>query len=229
MSRGFTKNFIVRFWCSIIMFTLVGVSLPFANGLYFKILYVISALVSSIELLSFFKNRHHKNAPFLAVIELCLLIGGGIFVISADLPEIILALVGVCSYDVSAYIFGHLLGGRFMPDARPFPHISKNKTWEGTILGLVFAVLFTLLVLVLLNSYQYLFLLAGPLALIGDLTESLLKRCFSIKDSNEIVIKYKFFEILELLVGGREGHGGYLDRLDSFAFTTTILWLLSSL
>ena len=70
------------------------------------------------------------------------------------------------------------------------------------------------------------FYLAAPLALIGDLFESLLKRVFGIKDSNENVIKNTVFQKLELLVGGSEGHGGYLDRIDSMAFTATILLLI---
>ena len=73
------------------------------------------------------------------------------------------------------------------------------------------------------------YLLCGPLALMGDLFESHLKRQFKIKDSNEIVIKNKTFAKLELLVGGTEGHGGYLDRIDSTAFAATILLIVSSL
>ena len=63
----------------------------------------------------------------------------------------------------------------------------------------------------------------------GDLFESYLKRQFKVKDSNEIVIKNKFFEKLETLVGGTEGHGGYLDRIDSIAFTATVLLIITAL
>ena len=76
---------------------------------------------------------------------------------------------------------------------------------------------------------EWYYLLSGPLALIGDLFESLLKRKFKVKDSNEILIKNKFFEKLELLVGGSEGHGGFLDRIDSTSFACSILLLISSL
>ncbi len=76
-------------------------------------------------------------------------------------------------------------------------------------------------------SDDWIYLLCGPLALAGDLFESYLKRQFKVKDSNEILIKYPFFEKLELLVGGSEGHGGFLDRIDSTAFTSAMLLVIS--
>ena len=73
---------------------------------------------------------------------------------------------------------------------------------------------------------DWVFLMCGPLALVGDLFESFLKRQFGVKDSNEIIIKNNFFRVIEMFVGGSEGHGGFLDRLDSTAFTGTILSLI---
>ena len=63
----------------------------------------------------------------------------------------------------------------------------------------------------------------------GDLYESFLKRKFKVKDSNEIVVKNIVFQKLEDVVGGTGGHGGFLDRIDSTAFTATILLLISIL
>ena len=76
-------------------------------------------------------------------------------------------------------------------------------------------------------SEDWLYLLCGPLALAGDLFESYLKRQFKVKDSNEILIKNPVFAKLELLVGGSEGHGGFLDRIDSTAFTSAALLVIS--
>ena len=70
------------------------------------------------------------------------------------------------------------------------------------------------------------YLLCGPLALTGDLIESFLKRKFEVKDSNEIIIKNKFFKFVEMLVGGSEGHGGFLDRVDSTVFTGSVLLII---
>ena len=73
---------------------------------------------------------------------------------------------------------------------------------------------------------DWMYLLCGPLALMGDLLESYLKRKSDVKDSNEIIIKNKFFKKVELLVGGSEGHGGFLDRVDSTAFSGTMLLII---
>ena len=95
-------------------------------------------------------------------------------------------------------------------------------------MGLITATLFVLIKILAQGSFDtdFMFLLCGPLALCGDLFESFLKRKFKVKDSNEIIIKNKFFKYVELLVGGSEGHGGFLDRVDSTAFTGTVLLII---
>ena len=52
-------------------------------------------------------------------------------------------------------------------------------------------------------------LLVSVAAPIGDLVESLLKRTFGVKDSGSII----------------PGHGGVLDRLDSFIICAPIVYL----
>ena len=104
--------------------------------------------------------------------------------------------------DTAAYLVGSQIGKTPL-----FPRISPNKTWEGTIGG----VLITLVVAWLLslwlsnfNNMQWL-ILGGIVALfgsLGDLVESMLKRSLSIKDSGSLL----------------PGHGGLLDRFDAFIF-----------
>ncbi len=223
------KNFRVRVVVGTIMLIGAAMGLCFFNGLPFRILYCFFTAMALVELLSFFKKKFSHSSLLFAILEILFLVGGVIFTARVGLKELWCIVVGVPGYDISAYLFGKMFGGKIFGKARPFPHVSKNKTWEGTIFGLITAVgLVTILLAVhgdLASNWIYLF--CGPLALIGDLFESYLKRTFKIKDSNEVIIKNKFFEKLELCVGGSEGHGGFLDRIDSIAFTMTTLLLIS--
>ncbi len=213
------------------MFVVALLALYTFDSVPFKIIFSLFALVSMIELFSFFKKKSNCFNTFLAMLEIVFLIWGSIFVASIDVNHFWYIILGVPGYDIFAYLFGKMFGGKIFKKSRPFPHISKNKTWEGTILGLSMATGMVALKMAICGDFSadWMYLMCGPLALMGDLFESFLKRRFDIKDSNEILIKNKFFEKLELVVGGSEGHGGFLDRIDSTAFACTILLIVSSL
>lgn len=225
------KNFKVRLTVGMGMFVVAIISLYTFNSIPFKIIFGLFAFVSAIELLSFFHVKFMIKNAILALFELAFLVGATIFVAQTDLDHFWYIILGVCGYDIFAYSFGKAFGGKVFRKSRPFPRISKNKTWEGTILGLLSSICMVAVLMSTRGSFSsdYLYLLCGPLALVGDLFESYLKRACGVKDSNEIVIKNKAFANLEHLVGGSEGHGGFLDRIDSTAFTATILLVVSIL
>ena len=224
------KNFKVRFTVGTAMFIVALVALYTFEGTPFKIIFGLFALVAAIELFSFFKRKRSFELFLLAVFELAFLFYGTLFVAQIDTAHFWYIILGVPGYDVFAYLFGKAFGGKVFGKKRPFPKISKNKTWEGTILGLAMAMSMVAILMAVRGAFatDWFYLLCGPLALCGDLYESYLKRQFKIKDSNEIVIKYPLFEKLELLIGGAEGHGGFLDRIDSTAFTAAILLIIST-
>ena len=223
------KNFRVRVSVGVCMFAVALISLYTFNSIPFKIIFGIFSLVAALELLSFFERKFTIFNGFLSMIEIAFLILGVFFVINTDLHYFWYIILGVPGYDIFAYLFGKMIGGRIFKKSRPFPHISKNKTWEGTILGLTMAIGMVAILIAVRGAFatDYIYLFCGPLALIGDFFESFLKRKFDVKDSNEILIKNKFFEKLELVVGGSEGHGGFLDRIDSVAFTCSVLFIIS--
>ena len=223
------KNFRVRVIVGLGIFLVALLALYTFDSIPFKILFGVFAFMSAVELLSFFKKKYSIYNIVLALLELMFLVCGTIFVARIDVNHFWYIILGVPGYDIFAYLFGKLFGGKVFKKSRPFPHISKNKTWEGTILGLSMAVCMVAIKMSCAGAFptDWMYLLCGPLALMGDLFESHLKRCFKVKDSNEIVIKNKFFEKLEMCVGGSEGHGGFLDRIDSSAFACTILLLIS--
>ena len=120
-------------------------------------------------------------------------------------------------YDSFCYIFGSLLGKHKL-----FERISPKKTVEGMIGGTIV----TLVVYYFANKIPALQMLSGIewvlfalvvliAATYGDLVESLLKRNLGIKDSGSLM----------------PGHGGFLDRLDSFylvvPFAALMLWIFA--
>lgn len=117
-----------------------------------------------------------------------------------SLQTLILFLT-VWSFDSFAYLFGKKIG-----KTKIAPLISPNKTWEGTIFGIIisFFVFLSLSIIFSGFSYKWVFLgFAIPIySLFGDLFESFLKRQRGLKDSGSIL----------------GAHGGILDRFDSLFF-----------
>lgn len=224
------KNFKVRVTVGFCLFAVAVVSLYAFDSIPFKILYGFFALISAIELASFFKRKRSFFLCILAIIEIAFLAYSSIFVAQIDVSHFWYVILGVPGYDIFAYLFGKLLGGKIFGKSKPFPYVSKNKTWEGTIFGIITSCSLVAILIGVRRAFavDWIYLFCGPLALIGDLFESLLKRKFNVKDSNEILIKNPFFKRLEMIVGGSSGHGGFLDRIDSTAFACTILLIVIS-
>ena len=114
----------------------------------------------------------------------------------------------VWSIDSAAYA-----GGRLLQGPKLAPSISPHKTWSGFFAGMIggtvvgYATSFWLV--------PFVFSLPGIVLLVviaqgGDLLESLAKRWSQVKDSGVLI----------------PGHGGFLDRLDSFLAVsfTLALW-----
>ena len=111
--------------------------------------------------------------------------------------------------DAAAYY-----GGRAFGRHKLAPSISPGKTWEGAVAGMLASLL-------LAAAAHYWFFLELPLKLalplaaamnvvgvLGDLTESALKRSVGKKDTAQIL----------------PGHGGVLDRIDSLLFNAPLIY-----
>lgn len=225
------RNFKVRVVVGVSIFVVALVGLYTFDSIPFKVLFGLFAVMSAVELYSFFKKKFSCYNTMLVILETMFLIDGTMFVSGINVDYFWYIILGVPGYDVFAYLFGKLFGGKVFKKSRPFPHVSKNKTWEGTVLGLTMAIGMVAIKMACGGDFatDWMYLLCGPLALMGDLFESYLKRQFNVKDSNEVLIKNKFFGALEACVGGSEGHGGFLDRIDSTAFACTVLLVISLL
>ena len=130
---------------------------------------------------------------------------------------LVIYLVMVTKFsDMGAYILGVIFGKHKM-----IPHISPAKSWEGLVGAFLFsfagAVLLLWLVPEKLRPLDWLHgLILAPIlcatAISGDLAESVLKRCTSIKDSG-----HKF-----------PGIGGILDLTDRLLFTAPVFYFYLS-
>ncbi|HET9614695.1 MAG TPA: phosphatidate cytidylyltransferase [Candidatus Limnocylindrales bacterium] len=121
--------------------------------------------------------------------------------LSSQQAWILLLILAVWAYDTGAYLVGRRFGRR-----RFLSHISPSKTYAGLIGGIVASTAVVALMLVAVGQSASGALVLGPLislaAQAGDLAESMLKRAAGAKDSGTLI----------------PGHGGILDRVDSFLF-----------
>jgi phosphatidate cytidylyltransferase len=127
---------------------------------------------------------------------------------SADWSLILVTTLCVWAADSFA-LFGGMAFGR----NKMAPSISPNKTWEGAITGLVASALAGAFIGQRLSADPTVGvpvgLLAGIVGPVGDLFESWVKRRLGVKDMGGIL----------------PGHGGVMDRFDSYLFVCTAVWM----
>lgn len=137
-----------------------------------------------------------------------------------DLFFILLGLFAAWLSDSFAYF-----SGRFFGKHKLCPKISPKKTVEGAIGGIVGAVVSNVVLFTVFDrcfftvhtiGYSWVILVSLALAVIGicgDLTASVIKRNFGVKDFGNLF----------------PGHGGVMDRFDSALFVLTMLYAFITL
>lgn len=120
---------------------------------------------------------------------------------------VVLMFTAILMTDIGCYYAGRHLGTHKLA-----PIVSPNKTIEGSMGGAIAAVIGALIIGYFLQLEWYFSVMLGFLctvfAQIGDLCESLLKRDAGVKDSGHSL----------------PGHGGFLDRTDSFILTIPVMY-----
>lgn len=206
----------------------VGFAIPFLTGLTKSTDYNIIAVfllfaVLFCELMLSFRT----GEPMELSVVLTGLLAGGIMpllmasIVRLGLREhgsiyVFLPFVAAFSSDSGAYFAGVFLGKHKMT-----PHLSPNKTIEGSIGGFLSAIIMMLVYGLVLKALHFtvnlpvmcVYGFLGSLACqLGDLCFSAIKRLYGIKDYGNLI----------------PGHGGMLDRFDSMFWTAAMIELLVS-
>lgn len=131
----------------------------------------------------------------------------------------ILAFIGPWVSDTFAYFTGRLFGKHKL-----IPEVSPKKTIEGSIGGIIFAAAAFVIYAVVVKKVfdpsvtpHYLLMavsgaVVSVISQIGDLSASVIKRRFDVKDYGWIF----------------PGHGGVMDRFDSVLLTAPVLYIIAS-
>lgn len=112
---------------------------------------------------------------------------------------------------------GAFFAGKYLGKTPLSPIKSPKKTWEGAVGGILGGIFGAFVINFFfwgeLGSWTFMTfigIVTGIAAILGDLTESTLKRFCGVKDSGTLF----------------PGHGGLLDRTDSIIFAAPVLWFL---
>lgn len=191
---------------------------PQLNTLQLIGILVLTILFIYIWQLFIIKENPTKNISLLlySIFYIPILLGTCIslrnfdYVMDANITFAIVASVWAC--DAAAFVIGSIWGSK-----KIFPRVSPNKSWLGSISGLLAAIL-VFYIFHKLDSLGALFnfnnaitmgVIVGIFGQVGDFYESLLKRNAGIKDSGDLLL----------------GHGGVLDRFDSIIFASPSIFI----
>ena len=197
----FNKNLLLRVFSLVIFIPLMLLPIFVSNYLLFIIYIFFNAVILyEIQLM----KVQNENKKLLVIYKVLITLIFFIFILikitaamtSIDLIEVIIV---IWLFDTYSFLGGKIIGGKKL-----MPSISSGKTQSGLLVGIT-ATLFSFYIYsIIVNDYSLKYLLFVSIiiifAFLGDVIASIIKRMSSLKDSGSIL----------------PGHGGLLDRLDSF-------------
>ncbi|QOD38156.1 phosphatidate cytidylyltransferase [Candidatus Wolbachia massiliensis] len=200
------NNFIVRVLSSIVILLVFSFATYFSDLSFYLLIFSI-AVLSSFE----WYNLTRGNRILYVFALLLIALPNASLIYLYNLPQgkyaLVWLILTIWGIDITAYLFGKNFGG-----ARICPLISPGKTWSGLLGAILAGIVCTIFGSIFLGLFSIFYspiigLAIAILAQLGDFTESLIKRVYNVKDSGSII----------------PGHGGVLDRMDSFIFTAPLV------
>ena len=188
---------------SAIIFVPVFIFSLHQGGIFLISLFILFFIMILSELVTIFKLSNLKIivAIYILLVTYSIVLSPFYyFSLDNNFFIFIYLLLSLWIFDTFSYLGGNLFRGK-----KIFPKLSKGKTYSGSITGFAAVALFNLF----LTYYLYgkinfnLFILAiliCAFSFLGDATVSFIKRRSDLKDTGSLFI----------------GHGGFLDRMDSF-------------
>jgi len=204
----------VERWTGIGLGLALSIAIAFGNGEHLSPAFALLILLLSIVSMALSKNLPSTVSSlavtFFGIFYIGFLLShvSLIRIMPAGKEWVLFLIATVWAGDIFALLGGVLLGRHKL-----YPKISPNKTVEGLLTGaagsVLVALVFASLVLPRLGKGLPILLGIGLVILghIGDFTESMIKRSAQVKDSGSLF----------------PGHGGMLDRMDSFLFSAPFL------
>ena len=186
------------------------------NGDYYFIIYFL--IILSILIDEFINETANKINLIKRILFICFLIISIfhfiLLRISYDefiISYILYIVIAIWLFDSFSLIGGKIIGGKKL-----LPIISPNKTYSGLICGIIFLLIYSVIIMYIFQNTNYwiilLTILVGTISFFGDALESYLKRFLNIKDFGNLM----------------PGHGGLLDRMDAFIMLFFIHFVLMS-
>ena len=188
---------------SVIIFVPIFIYSLYQGGFLFFTLFTFFYIMILSELVNIFSLSNFKigvGIYLLIASYTTVLIPFYYFSLDNNFLIFIYVLFSLWIFDTFSYIGGNLFRGK-----KIFPKLSKGKTYSGAITGIIFISLYNLFFsYYLYDKIFFIFFVLGLIistfSFIGDAIVSFIKRRSDLKDTGNLFI----------------GHGGFLDRMDSF-------------
>jgi phosphatidate cytidylyltransferase len=211
--KGYSPSYLIGFLVSAFLVSFVSYTVkhpnwePFATGLLTTA--IILTFAGGIFLKKAQDSTVNASITLLGILYIGWMFSYLILIreFTAHGAYLFFLIISIWACDTSAYLTGTYFGR-----VKLSPYISPKKTVEGAVSGFIISIVAAYIFSMFtgMNSIHAVILgvIIGLVGQISDLVESLIKRDVGVKDSSNIV----------------PGHGGVLDRMDSFILTAPIMY-----